>query len=287
MKLLYLQEHLTCYNYNAKEDSVIENKVIGEGLNWNFSTRECKIIFVTEGELHISYGKVKNETISKGEIVLLPVGYKVNLRASTRSGLTIFRLRTPVQLCDRFALKQLLKGKEDFSMAGDSSKNRTLEMNEMVWTYLDGLNQCINDGLQCFYYYDIKVQELFFLFRAYYTKEQLLDFFCPLITHDSEFADFVLNNHHKAKNVSELAEMANYSVSGFEKRFKNTFGVSAGKWLKQQKAMRIYHEINCSEKAFKNISFDYGFSSPSHFNDYCKAHFGLTPGEIREKGNAN
>ena len=77
--------------------------------------------------------------------------------------------------------------------------------------------------------------------------------------------------------------MTHYSLSGFQKRFKKVFGVSAYHWMKDVRSKSIYHQINSTEKSFKEISDEYGFSSPSHFNDFCKVHFGTTPGRIRRK----
>ncbi len=86
------------------------------------------------------------------------------------------------------------------------------------------------------------------------------------------------------KTVKELAQLTNYSVSGFEKKFKRVFNTSAGNWLKQQKSTIIFNDISNGSDSFKNISYQNGFSSISHFNNYCKLHFSKTPGEIRRAG---
>jgi AraC-like DNA-binding protein len=127
------------------------------------------------------------------------------------------------------------------------------------------------------------MKELFFLLRAYNTKEDLADFFSPLLTDDMDFYNFVLNNYQSIKTVKELAFLADYSLTGFEKRFKKVFGMSAHQWMKNQLSSSLYHEISCSRKSFTEISDMFGFSSSAHLSNFCKAVFGATPSAIRRE----
>jgi AraC-like DNA-binding protein len=82
-----------------------------------------------------------------------------------------------------------------------------------------------------------------------------------------------------------LAKKVNYSISGFEKRFKRVFDMSPYQWIQAQRAQAIYHEIHCSSKTFAELGYDFGFSSPSHFSNFCKQMFKETPGRLRKKNN--
>jgi AraC-like DNA-binding protein len=71
-------------------------------------------------------------------------------------------------------------------------------------------------------------------------------------------------------------------MSGFKKRFAQTFGTSPQRWIQREKAKKIYHEINCTLKSFKEIAKEYGFSSPAHFDKFCKIMYDMSPGALRE-----
>lgn len=282
MELLYAQEHLSCYNYEkGGKRPTIEKLILKKGGQlWDVFPIDNKSIFVVSGALSFSFGEVIDEVIPCGKMMLLPAGSQFKSIAEKDTVLILIRLHNTKQLCDCFSLDALLKEEDSNFDPGLCF----LDINERVEVFLDFLDTCMSDGLKCTYYFELKAKEYYFLLRAYYPKKELLRFFYPLLSKDISFSELVLKNHYKVKTVQELANMTHYSLSGFQKRFKKVFGgVSAYHWMKDERSKAIYHEINSSEKSFKEISEDYGFSSPSHFNDFCKMNFGVTPGRIRHK----
>lgn len=279
MELLYAHEHLSCYNYEKGDRPRIERILLKKGQNWNVFPVDNKTIFVIKGDLRFSFGGILNKEISAGKMFLLPAGREYKSRAIDECELLVMRLHNTKRLCDCFSLDLLLhedkdEVKEDIHF---------LNINERVETFLSFLIACMTEGLKCTYFFELKAKEFNFLLRAYYTKQDLLRFFYPLLSNDISFSELVIKNHYKAKTVQELAELTHYSLSGFQKRFKKVFGVSAYHWMKDVRSKAIYHQINSTDKSLKEISDEYGFSSPSHFNDFCKANFGTTPGRIRRK----
>lgn len=279
MELLYAQEHLSCYNYEKSERPTIEKRILDKGQQWNIFPINNKAIFILKGSLDFSFGEFTNRTITEGKMMLLPSGSEIVSCAKEESCVLVIRLHNTKQLCDCFSLDILLREETK----GFKPDLHFLDINERVESFISFLNTCMHDGLKCTYYFELKAKEFYFLLRAYYTKIDLLGFFYPLLSKDISFSDFIIRNHYKAKTVQELADLSHYSLSGFQKRFKKAFGVSAYHWMKDERSKSIYHQINSTDKSFKEISDEYGFSSPSHFNDFCKIHFGSTPGVIRGK----
>jgi len=277
MELLYAQEHLSCYNYEKGDRPTIEKLSLKKGEIWNVFPLDNKAIFIMDGSLLFSFGDVTDKVIHTGKMMLLPAGSQFTSVAEEDSVFIVMRLHNTKQLCDCFSLDALMKEK------GKNFKPDLyfLDINERVQPFLSFLDTCMSDGLRCTYYFALKAKEYYFLLRAYYSKEELLSFFYPLLSKDISFSEFIIKNHYKAKTVQELADITHYSLSGFQKRFKKVFGVSAYHWMKDERSKSIYHEINSTNKSFKEISEVYGFSSPSHFNDFCKTSFGTTPGRIR------
>lgn len=281
MKLLYAHEHLSCYNYEKGERPTIEKKILDMSQRWNIFSINNKAVFILKGTLEFSFNGFTNRTITEGKMMLLPAGSEFISHAKEECCILVIRLHNTKQLCDCFSLDILLREEKH----GFKPDLHFLDINERVESYISFLDTCMLDGLKCTYYFELKAKEFYFLLRAYYTKIDLLGFFYPLLSKDISFSDFVIKNHYKAKTVQELADLSNYSLSGFQKRFKKVFGVSAYHWMKDERSKSIYHQINSTEKSLKEISDEYGFSSPSHFNDFCKIHFGSTPGRIRSKKN--
>ncbi|WP_165020700.1 MULTISPECIES: helix-turn-helix transcriptional regulator [unclassified Dysgonomonas] len=280
--VLYAHEHTSCYNYDKPEKPIIQGFTINKGQGWNFFSEDSKIILITKGQLCLSFGDFSDRIISKGEFLHLPSGYQFTSKAKESTTLLILKLTSLTKLCDCFATENLLLEKDKDA---DFKHDLTfLTMNEVAWNYTQGLEFYMRDGLKCVFLLNAKIKEFFYILRGYYTKKDLLDFFYLHLTNDISFSDFIHQNHHKAKTAQELADLSHYSLSGFQKRFKRVFGISVYNWMLEQRARNILHEINGSAKSFKEISNEYEFSSPSHFNNFCKTHFRATPGEIRDSG---
>jgi AraC-like DNA-binding protein len=162
-----------------------------------------------------------------------------------------------------------------------------LKTNKVISNYLELLLESLNDGLSCDYFHKIKQKELFYYLRAYYPKKELSAFFSPMLNGDIHFSQLVFKNYDSVKNLGELAKIANYSLSGFKKRFTKVFGMSPQRWIENEKAKKIRYEINCTHKSFKEISVEFNFSSPSHFDSFCKRVFGMSPGKLRENAKYN
>lgn len=279
MTLLYVNEHLTCYNYDKSPAPTIEKRILEKDTPWLFSTLKNTLIYVSEGKINLSYSSYSYKTINKGQIALIPAESEVKAYVNESSTVFILRLGDIKSLCECFSLDMLLHEEDQETI---NKLPFFLDASEKLIPFFEVADLYISDGLKCRYFLQLKIKELFYLLRAYHKKEDLLLFFYPLLSNDMSFSDFVLRNHFKVKTVNEFALLANYSLSGFQKRFKKVFGISAYTWMKEEKLKSIYNDITNSSKSFKEISSEYDFSSPSHFNDYCKSNFGHTPGELRK-----
>lgn len=279
MSLLYPEEHLLCYNYENGEKPAVEIINIQKGDTREYPLAESAIAFILKGRLRMSLGDSSSKEVSEGRIVLLPFGDNCIAVAEEDATVVCFRIGGKLQLCDRFPIEQLCGYAGELNPESDFNP---LIMNDRMKEYISNLYTCINSGLKCYHFLELKIKELFFLLRGYYSKTELAMFFYPVLGKDLNFSEYVLNNHHKVKTVQELASLSCYSLSAFNKRFKSAFGVSPYRWMKMQKAKRIYHEISGTQKTFSDISESYAFSSLSQFSDFCKANFGFPPGKIRK-----
>jgi AraC-like DNA-binding protein len=121
-----------------------------------------------------------------------------------------------------------------------------------------------------------------FILRAFYTKEDLYRFFSPALTTDTWFSQFIMSNYNKYDNLTELAAAMNYTVSGFEKKFRKVFNQAPYAWMCRQRAREAYHCINTSDMSLKEISSMFGFNSHPAFIKFIRRNYGITPGQIRK-----
>lgn len=267
-------------NRPAKSNvNLIERLYLKENEDWSLVLIDSKILIVLDGDLRFSLGDFPSRVISKGRLLMIPSGYHFKTKALVNSEFVIIRMDAQLQFCDCFSFDNLSREKEN--NLGDDINY--LDFNIALVKFIDSLTLYLDDKLTCSYLYQLKIKELFFIFRSYYDPKDLYAFFYMYLTNNNSFSDYIYKNYKKVKTVEEFAKLSNYSLSGFQKRFKKVFGMPVYQWMKEQRSRNILHEINNTKKSFKEISDDFGFYSPSHFNDFCKMQFGSTPGDIRKK----
>lgn len=284
MELLYSEEHLRCINYDRGANPVIEIASVKKNELWENLPLGNKLIFLLSGEISFSFGKYINCRTGEKGIMYLPAGHKFICRALEDSKLIIISIQGHTYFCEDYHFKDLEKNTLNVFDCSKSAVEKPviLEINEVMDKYLDILLQYLDAGAKCKAFYIIKIKELFYIFRWFYPKETLVDFFQYSLKGGTQFASYIMDTWSKYKSVGELAEAMNYTVSGFEKRFKRVFGVSPYKWMVNQKAEKVFHQVRTTDLTFKQISSNFGFTSLSRFNDFCKANFGKPPGDLRE-----
>lgn len=276
LKLLYPQEHFSCYNYEKGQNARLEILKVEAGKSFERNLVDTEMVFLIEGRFRLSYGKVMNEEVPAGKVMLFPPGSHVRAEIVEDVHFIICRIRDVVQMCECMSLERLHNESgpiiEGFHM---------LDMNDRISKFIDLFVECVNDGLKCTYYFATKMKELFFMLRAYYTKEQLAGFFLPLLGKDARFMNLMYQNYRNVASVQELADISNYSISGFKKQFHRVFGTSASDWMSQQKATRVFQDLNNSPLSIKEMAERHGFSSVAAFSTFCQNKFGLPPGKIK------
>ena len=155
-----------------------------------------------------------------------------------------------------------------------------LPVKKVIIRFLFLLDVYLKEDTFPLYFFELKRQELFFLFFSYYPDNDLVRFLQSVLSKDMQFKRVVMDNYLKVKNVQELAKSVNYSTSGFIKKFQKCFNDSPYRWMQMQKARHISVEISRGVKSLQEIANEYKFSSYQHFSGFCKAQLGSTPTEI-------
>jgi AraC-like DNA-binding protein len=287
VKLLYAADHLDCPNYDARHRPAIEEKYLPAGTTDHVQPWVNKLVFILEGGIEYSLGQTKGLHARKGHILFLPANSRLSVTALQDTHIGIARLYNKIQLCDCFRL-------EDLMAMGQANKHEkqakdihgppfVLETNPVMERYVEVLTLCHRAGLKCRYYNEGKIREMMFILRAFYPKEDLHRFFAPALSTDTWFSQFIMSNYNKYDNLSALASAMNYTVSGFEKKFRRVFAQAPYAWMRKQRAREAYHCINTSDMTLKEIAERFGFNSQPAFTRFIQQNFGQTPSQIRKK----
>ncbi|MDL2243429.1 AraC family transcriptional regulator [Bacteroidales bacterium OttesenSCG-928-J19] len=149
--------------------------------------------------------------------------------------------------------------------------------------YLETISTYLEDGISNPSLWYTKHQEAIRILRMYYDLDQLCSFLQPLLFESLPFKSVVISNAPLANSAEELAGLCGYGISAFRRRFKDSFGLPAAQWLQQEKAKKVYYALTATDMPIKEIINSLSFSSPSHFNTFCKRIFSSTPTDIRKK----
>jgi len=281
MEFLNKSDHLDCYRYNNPNIPLILYEKIRKGEIFKYDEIYDQIFFLLRGKINISYENEENNVIEEGTFLLFSDRHKFTINAEEDSSVVVVSMHSKIKFCHHFTLELLNKINEDH-MGKDLPFPHPFKANEIIYDYLNSIVKTMSNGLKCTLFHELKQKELLYYLITYYPKKDLAAFFAPLFSHDFQFAKMVHDNYESVKNIEDLAARANYSLSGFKKRFIKVFGISPRHWIENEKAKKIYHEINCTQKTLKEIAIEYEFSSESHFNKFCKRAYQMSPSALRE-----
>ena len=279
MTPLYVDEHLSCYLYD-RENVIIQYLEKEKGDSFVFNKEYNYLFFVVNGHVKCSFAYRINSVLKSGDFILIPRGQKCAISVEEKSTMIMLKLHHKVNFCDHFPLEMLYEINKEQTHRRKISP--ILKANKIVSDWLNVVVQTTAGGLKCTYYQELKQKEVCFFLRAYYPKEELYAFFAPILNNDMNFSNIIYEKYQTVEGVKELAELTGYSMSGFKKKFASVFGCPPAGWISRERAKKIYHEINSTKKSFKEIAFEYGFSSSAHFNRFCKRMYNMSPGALRK-----
>jgi AraC-like DNA-binding protein len=249
-----------------------------EGKNLPFTDKYFNyFIFLLEGEIMISCNEFRNHLCKEGEMVFIAQDSDSASETLTDVKYVLLSFDNQFTLCDQLAVESL-----------QSNNKKPLVFNKLdirppLRLVLDSVLFYLEHKIQCRHLHAIKQKELFLIFRAFYTKEEMARFLAPMLNKDIDFKAFVLQHYQEVKTVEELANMCKISVRSFNRKFNEYFGDSPYSWMLKQKSRHIKTRLADGKTTFGSIIKEYGFSSPAHFTTYCKKQFGESPSRLRKQ----
>lgn len=280
MEIYDVPRHTSCSCYDKKEEPQAEILKIESMETGERSFFYNEFIFVLEGSVILTLRDNPGGKLRKGEFAFMPAGDQMQYRAVKKSKLLIMRLFDSIQFCYGFSIEQLHNRMNEM---GKPEKLVPLTINTRLKHFAQGIVNAWEDGLRCKIYFRAEISRLLALLLAYYSKEELYNFFYPILSPDTAFSEYVRKNWLTHRTVNELARTMNITTQQFSRRFNHVFGEKPREWMQKEKARLIYEEICIGNKPLKEIADKYGFTDQANFNRFCKTFYETTPGEIRKR----
>ena len=276
-KDLFYVEKYTCY----KEHTI--NKRIGF-IYFDFPTTTKQrvvvdrniIILVMNGSISLTYNQYVNCVFTAGDMIFIPKQSEVTGSILEDSSFIHMAFNAPINPHD----KRLFEFLSDRIHEVEELNMATLRMNSPMLNFANSLIIYLKSNGDCPDLHEIKHQEMFMILRLYYTEDQFAKFFRPVIGKSFDFHDFVLDNYTSCHTIKDLIARSNMCKTVFMKKFKETFAVTAYQWMLEQVCKKIITEASQPGVTIKDVMFEAGIDSPTHFNRICRRHFNKTPKEL-------
>ncbi|MEG2856487.1 helix-turn-helix domain-containing protein [Bacteroides sp.] len=277
MGVFYMGEHTACSQYLANIELDFKYVEVEAGSIFSIKQKKEKhIFFFLEGSVRVRYNEFPNKVFGAGEMIFLPKLADCYGEALTRCKFIVHVYRVPIRLCAKVSLNSIVKHANhvqyDF---------KSLPICQLLKSYLQLLKSYLVSGLNCCNLHRIKREELFLVLRTHYKKEELAQFFYPMLGKSLNFRSKVMASYMESRTAKDLAGYCGYSETHFNDVFIAEFGDTPYTWMQKQKAKHIIGRLVQSEVSLKEIIDEFYFSSHSHLNRFCNKHYGATAAQVR------
>lgn len=241
------------------------------------------LLFTIFGELEITYNEFISHSISTDQVIHFTMSGNILCKAIQNTKIVIFSYSVPRTICDRSSIEDL---KQYVTKKKQTLPAISLSDNALIPLFIRDIFRYTEESGFTLYpqLHEIKEKELFILFRTEIQKKHLAELFREIISDSFIFKNKVLQHYTQAKTVQELSSMCGFSPKTFSRIFREHFNNTPYKWLQIQKSKLIPAHISHNpDEPLIIIAENFGFSSLSHFNTFCRKHYNLSAKNFRKK----
>lgn len=268
-----LDNNLLNSNCLFKEQTVQYNEVFSVSEQF-----ENCILFVSEGSFEIVNDPTHDRSAITDEMIFIPPFTSLKGRALSPLKLILLTFENNNSLYQKLNLEC-----QAITCNSVTIGFKIMKINPHIQHFLSSISSYLNDNINCIGLFLNKQSELFYLLKMYYSRDEVINFFCSILCNKNEFKQNVLKNYTRDSSVSDLALKCNMSLKTFTRRFKENFGETPYQWLLKQNIKEIRMKLANPNIQIKDIAFEFGFASASHFSNFCKTQMNESPQAIREK----
>ena len=272
----------TCHSYTIEPEagfSLIKLNA-GEKLVVERGDYNC-LLFLTKGDFEISSEERHDYTVREGHFVFCVRAYHYELVALTEVEIVKAHFIAAGATCDMIPFN---------SIAGKIKKINykftQVATNEPINLLLDSVKLYLENSMRCNHLHRAKIQEMFVIFKFFYSQQVQLRTFYNLFDRNQSFVSLVRNNAPRVKTVEELADICGFSIQHFNNMFKQEFHDTPYSWMQKQRIIEIERLLTETNVPLKSIIKMYSFTNHGHFALFCRKYLKKTPLKIRKEARA-
>ena len=178
MGLFYKEEHISCYHYTTIATALFKIHNEKKGSIQVVDIDRSVLLFVVKGEIIVNCNEFKNRRVAEGEMCLLLRNSAMYGRVIRDAQIVSCAFVQTIKFCNKYSFEHLANDSLDNDIHYDFT---ILPIKERIMQMLSLLINTLSDGLGCTHYHELLEQQLFIYLRAYYSKEELVSFFHPLL----------------------------------------------------------------------------------------------------------
>ena len=126
----------------------------------------------------------------------------------------------------------------------------------------------------------VKFEELLlYLLNKY--KKPFESYLYSLISDEAcPFQKLITQHIHSNLSLEEIAFLSHMSLSTFKRKFFRKYGITPGKWFKDQRLQKAKELLTHKNVKPSDIYLDFGYNNLSNFSIAFKNKFGINPSEV-------
>ena len=282
MGIKYLNEHTSCHHYRPSGEqgyrliSDLTPELISE---MNKSYRYLLFMCLQGGVKFSSPDGSRSAKLKESWMVLANGGCaEIECDPDTLVLVAYFNEREFP--CDKITLQELSHLMDEGAGHNAPYTSRLLSMRTPMRKFAHQLSYYIQDGAFCEMLHEVKLREMFWILRAYYSREELAAFLAPMLS-GNNFREQVESVFSPQMKVQTLADRVNIPLKTFCVTFEKEFNMTPKRWIQEHKRDHCLMLLQDLDKNMSEIGLALGYNSVQSFSRYCKDEFGVSPKEKR------
>ena len=272
----------TCHSYTVEPEAGFSLIKLKEGEKMVVERGDFNsLLFLTAGNFEINSEERNDYVVREGHFVFCFRAFQYEITALSDVEIVKAHFITAGATCDMIPFNSIV-GK----IKKISYKFTQVAMNEPMNILLQSVKLYLDNSMKCNHLQRAKIQEMFIIFKFFYTPQIQLRTFYNLFDRNQSFVSLVRNNAPRVKTVEELADICGFSVQHFNNMFKQEFNDTPYSWMQKQRIQEIERLLTDTNVPLKSIIKMYSFTNHGHFALFCRKYLHKTPLKIRKEARA-
>ena len=272
----------TCHSYTVEPEAGFSLITLKEGEKLVVERGDFNsLLFLTSGNFEINSEERNEYVVREGHFVFCFRAFHYEITALSDVEIIKAHFITAGATCDMIPFNSIV-GK----IKKISYKFTQVAMNEPMNLLLQSIRFYLDNSMKCNHLHRAKIQEMFIIFKFFYTPQIQLRTFYNLFDRNQSFVSLVRNNAPRVKTVEELADICGFSVQHFNNMFKQEFNDTPYSWMQKQRIQEIERLLTDTNVPLKSIIKMYSFTNHGHFALFCRKYLHKTPLKIRKEARA-